>query len=265
MFYEFRALLIATAISFGDSSAQARSTFDGLWVDELKTQMGEAGFDTYLVSNGIYRCESCKPPRKYPADRKMRPVDDDPSVISESVIIAGPSTIITRIVDHEMTRETTMTVAPDDKTATYVSLDKWPGRAKRLRTEYVARRVAPAPAGAHAVSGSWRGLRYVEVPEEYRSVKLKEAHGQFTRSNFRHGHYTAKIGGPPVLVTGDGKDVYKAIVRAPDARTRVETISLDEKPLVERTYRSSADGKPMVTTVRDSQDGSVFSTISHRK
>lgn len=260
-----RLLVVAAALTLTGTFAKAAGPFDGLWVDDLKTQMGEAGFDTYLVANGIYKCQSCSPPRNYPADGKMRLVAGDPSVISESVVIAGPRTIITRIVDHEMTRETTMTVAADGRTARYVSLDTWPRRTKRLRTEYVARRVAPRPAGAQAVSGSWLGVCYVQVPEEYRSVHLSEAKGQFTRSNFRHGHYTAKIGGPAAPVTGDGKNIYKAVVRAPDARTRIETILLNDKPLVERTYRLAADGKTMVTTVRDVNDGSVFTTRSHRK
>jgi hypothetical protein len=164
-----------------------------------------------------------------------------------------------------MTRETTMTVAANGQSATYVSLDKWPGLMERLRTEYVAKRVGSAPAGAHAVSGSWLGLRYLEVPVEYRSVELKEANGYFARSNFRHGRYTAKIGGLAAPVTGDGKNIYKALVRAPDARTRVETLLLNGKPVVERTYRLSADGTFMVTTVRDPKDGSEYSATSHRK
>jgi hypothetical protein len=257
--------IFALAVTLAGASAHAASLFDGLWVADLKTEIGQAGFDTYLVANGVYKCESCHPPRDYPADGKMRPVPGDASVISEGVTIAGPRTIITRIVDHEMTRETTMRVAPNGQTATYVSLDKWPGHERRLRTEYVAKRVAPAPAGAHAVSGSWLGLRYVAVPEQYRSVRLKEEDGQFTRIDFRHGRYTAKIGGQPVPVTGDGKNIFRAVVRAPDARTRIETISLDGKPLVERTYRLSADGESMVTTVRDPEDGSTFTTTSHRR
>jgi hypothetical protein len=157
-----------------------------------------------------------------------------------------------------------MTVAPDGKTATYVSLDEWPGHSTPLRTEYLAKRVAPVPAGALAVSGSWQGLRYVRVPVEYRSVVLNESHGQFTRSDFVHGHYTATIGGPAVPVTGDGKDILKAQVSAPDVRTRVETLLLNGKAVRTITYRLSADGKSMVTTVRDPKDGSVFTTTSHR-
>lgn len=260
-----RPAILAATLAISSASAHAAAPFDGLWVADLKTQMGQAGFDRYLVENGIYKCESCQPPRSYPADGKMRPVPGDASVISEGATIAGTRTIVTRILDHEMMRQTTMTVAPDGQSATYVSLDKWPGRAELLTTEYLAKRMAPAPAGTHPVSGSWLGLRYVAVPEEYRSVRLKEANGQFTRIDFRHGRYSAKFGGPPVPVTGDGKNIFKAAVRAPDARTRIETISLNGKPLVERTYRISTDGKSLVTIVRDPSDGSVFTTTSHRR
>jgi hypothetical protein len=260
-----RAVIFAMALALLAAGAQAASPFDGRWVDDLKTQMGQAGFDKYLLANGLYKCESCSPPRSYPPDGRMRPVPGDSSVISESVAVAGPRAIVIRTVSQQMTRETRMTVSPDDKMATYVSMDTWPRRAKRLRTEYLAKRIASGPAGAHAVSGSWQGVAYVQVPEEYRSVELKEAHGRFTRSNFRHGHYTARIGGPAVPITGDGRNLYKAAVRAPNARTRVETILLGDKPLVERTYTVSADGKSMVTTVRDPSGGSVFSTTAHRK
>jgi hypothetical protein len=260
-----KALILAAALALAGTSAQAASRFDGRWVDDLKTQMGQAGFDTYLVAGGMFECTSCQPPRRYPADGKMRPVPGDTSVISESAAIGGPRTLVTRVVDHEMIRETTMTVAPDDRTATYVALDTWPGRTKRLRTEYVANRIAPAPAGAHPVSGSWRGVAYREVPEEYRSVQLRERNGLFTRSNFRHGHYTARIGGPPVPVSGDGRNIFKATVRAPDRRSRVETILLKGKPIVERTYALSADGGSMTTTVRDPGGGQPYTTISHRK
>ena len=41
------------------------SPFHGLWIDDLKTQMGKAGFDDYLITNGTYRCASCTPPRSY--------------------------------------------------------------------------------------------------------------------------------------------------------------------------------------------------------
>jgi hypothetical protein len=254
----------AIALAAAGVSAEAQNPFDGLWVDDLKTQMGQAGFDKYLVANGNYRCDSCTPVRSYPADGKLRPVAGASSPVSESVRIAGPRTIVTRIVDKEMTRVTTMTVAPDGKSATYVSLDQWPGRAGRLRTEYIAKRMAPAPAGAHSVSGSWRGLRYIEVPVQYRSVQLREQSGKFSRSDYRYGRYTAPIGGPPVRITGDGRNIFEATVRAPDARTRVETVLLKGKPVEVTTYRLSADGKSLVTAVGTPKSDSPFTATAHR-
>jgi hypothetical protein len=256
----------AALILLGASrAAPAASPFDGTWVDDLKTQMGEAGFDTYLVANGVYTCNSCQPPRSYPADGKMRPVRGDVSVLSESAAVAGQRTLVTRVVDHEMTRETTMTVAPDGTSATYVSLDAWPGRTRRLRTEYRAARVARAPPGTHPVSGSWRGVGYVAVPEEYRSVTLYEAAGLFTRSNFRHGRYTARIDGAAAPITGDGKNIYQATVRAPNPRSRIETILLRGKAVLERTYTLSPDSGALTTTVRSPDGGKPFSTVAHRK
>jgi hypothetical protein len=256
---------IAVLLSMARTSASAASPFNGHWVDDLKTQTGAAGSDVYLVADGIYRCESCSPPRAYPADGQARAVPGDRSAISESVRIVDPHTIVTRIVGPDMTRETTMTVAPDGRTAHYVSLDKWPTLPSLLRTDYLAKRMAPAPAGSHAVSGAWLGVAYVAVPEEYRSVDLNESGSRFSRSNFRHGHYSAEIGGPAVPVVGDGRGIYKAMIKAPDAHTRTESILLNGKVVVERTFTLAPDGGSMETAVRDPSDGQVFRTISHRK
>src|SRR5579884_1469217 len=134
-----RVLSFVIALSMGAVAAHAASPFDGHWVDDLNTQTGQAGYDDYLVANGYYTCRSCRPPRHYRADGKMRPVPGDVSVISEGVAITGPRTIVTHIIDHEMSRETTMTVARDNRTALYVALDKWPNYPKLLRTEYIAK------------------------------------------------------------------------------------------------------------------------------
>jgi hypothetical protein len=175
-----RTAILAAMLTAGAGSAWAASPFDGHWVDDLKTQIVADHADVYLVKDGAYRCDSCEPRRAYPADGHPRPVPGDASVISESVRVAGPHAIVTRIVETDMVRETTMTVAADDKTATYVALDRWPSVKAPLRTEYLARRVAPTPAGSHPVSGSWLGVRYVEVPEAYRSIDLKDTDAAFS-------------------------------------------------------------------------------------
>ena len=58
-----KALVLAGAFALVGARAEARSPFDDLWVAALDTQMGQAGFDDYLVADGIYKCQSCRPPR----------------------------------------------------------------------------------------------------------------------------------------------------------------------------------------------------------
>lgn len=246
-------------------AACAASPFDGRWVDDLASQISSPQADVYLVAKGLYRCDSCDPPRAYPADGRPHPVPGDDDTVSEAVSISTPAAIVTRNVGHRMVRETTMTVSPNGKTATYVSLDRWPGLPTPLRTEYLARRVAPSPRGAHAVSGSWLGLRYVAVPVEYRSVELTDAGDHLTRASFRRGRYTATYGGPAVPIEGAEIPGLSAQVRKPDDRTIVETVLVEGKPTTERTYRLSPDGRSMTTVVRNLANNQVFEITSHRQ
>jgi hypothetical protein len=258
-----RVLIISAFVTLAAGAARA-GAFDGKWVDDLDTQINAAHADVYLVSDGSYRCDSCAPHRAYAADGRARPVPGDPDTMSESVSITGPRTIVTRNVGRTMVRETTMTVSADDRTATYVALDRWHGLPAPLRTEYLARRVAPSPRGAHPVSGSWLGLRYLEVPEEYRSIELKETGDQLTRYSFRRGRYTATYGGAAAPIRDAELEGLSAMVRKPDDRTIIETVLVQGKPTTERTYRLSTDGRSMETAVKNLVNGEVFRITSHR-
>jgi hypothetical protein len=257
--------IAAVLLTISAGSASAASPFDGRWVDDLATQINAEHADVYLVSDGIYRCASCDPPRSYPADGRPRPVPGDAETVSESVSIAGPTRIVTRNVGRRMIRETTMTVSADDKTATYVSLDTWPGVATPLRTEYLARRVAPAAPVAHPVSGSWLGVRYVEVPVEYRSIELRDEGGRLSRSSFRRGRYTAVYGGPTVPIKDAEFEGLSAKVRKPDDQTIVETVLVGGNPTTERTYRLLPGGRTMETVVKNLGNGEIFRITSHRQ
>lgn len=54
MLMSVRAAIVSIALAVVPASAEAASPFDGLWVADLKTQMGQAGYDSYLVQNGVY-------------------------------------------------------------------------------------------------------------------------------------------------------------------------------------------------------------------
>jgi hypothetical protein len=254
-------LLAALAVP---AAARANSPFDGQWVADLDTQSG-LPTDVYRVANGTYRCDSCTPPRAYPADGRPHSIPGDPQVAWESVTIAGPRTIVTRIEGPTLSRVTTMTVAPDDRTATYTTNDRRPGVKGPLRTVYVARRAAPAPAGAHRVSGTWQGVRYVAVPEQVRTTGL---HVDGDRLTYRHplGYtFTATFGGGFVPVHGPYKTPVLAAVRQVDSRTIEETRKSDGRIVLVRTYAVSADGRSLAIASTDPATGRTFRITAHRR
>lgn len=243
----------------------ASSPFNGKWVADLATQKEPDHVDIYLVANGQYRCDSCDPRRAYPADGVARPVGD-PGVSAESVTISGPRSITTHMVEADMVRDVTMTVDADDRTATYVGLDRWPHVDKPLRTVFKAQRIRPAPRGAHPVSGSWKAIGYTEVPVQYRTVELKLKGDRVTIRAFRGGTITAQFGGPAAPIEGTSDDKYRATVKRIDANSFTESIlAPDGHVVTERIYTLSSDGQSMQRVTRDLDSHETFSSTYYRK
>lgn len=245
------------------ASAQANSPFDGVWVADLDTQSGLAS-DVYLVKDGNYSCATCEPPRSYRADGKPHPVPGDPDVISESVSITGPRTIVTHIVGPPLDRTTTMTVAADDQTATYVSLDHRPGIPGVLRTVYLARRTAPALTGTHPVSGTWQGVRYVEVPPEVRTTVLRITGDRFSYSTPLGSSFTAHIGSGFVPLTSEGNAGTTVSVRRPGQRQIEERMMQGGQVVAIRTFTIAPDGRTLEIATTDPSRGTTFRAISRR-
>jgi hypothetical protein len=238
--------------------------FTGTWVADLDSQSGLTK-DVYLVANGAYSCDSCMPRRHYPADGRLHRIVGDPEVNFESVTVAGPRTIVTRLLEKAMTRTTTMTVSPDNRTATYVSIDHRPGITQPLKTVYLARRVGPAPKGAHPVSGTWQGVAYEVVPELLRTTILREEGGRLTYRVPTGATYTASIGGGFVPLHGLGTEGQDAAVKKIDERTIVETRRRDHKLVMVRTFSLSPDRKILTIVSRYPESHSTFHITAHRK
>jgi hypothetical protein len=257
-----RLPLVAIALSI--AAPALAGPFTGTWVAELDSQAG-LGKDIYLVSHGRYSCESCTPQRHYRADGRLHRIVGDPDVNFESVTVTGPRTIVTRLIEAAMTRTTTMTVSPDSRRATYVSIDRRPGITQPLKTVYLARRVGSPPARAHPVSGIWQGVAYQSVPELVRTIRLRDEDDSFTYRVPIGATYTARVGGGPAPLHGAGTEGQQASVKRVDDRTIVETRTRDGKVFMTRTFTLSADGKTLTTWSEYPQSHSTFTIRSHRK
>ncbi|MBS0361026.1 MAG: hypothetical protein JSR98_06575 [Proteobacteria bacterium] len=259
------AILLLAATAAGAEAASS-NPFSGKWVADLSTSVEADHTDVYLVMNGQYRCDSCAPRRAYPADGVTRTITGDPGVTAESVSISGPRSITTHMVEPDMIRDVTMTADADDRTATYVALDRWPNMDKPLRTVFKAIRVKPAPRGAHPVSGSWKAVGYTEVPEQYRTVELRQKGDRITIRAFRGGTVTATFGGPPQPIRGTLHDTYQARVKRIDANSFVETVeTLEGHPVTERIFTLSADGQSMERVTKDLDTHETFASTYYRK
>lgn len=253
---------VAAAALLWAAPAAGESLLTGTWVADLESQQG-LPTDIYLVRDGTYSCESCAPPRRYPADGRLRPVPGAANV-SEAVTIVDPRTLSTRIVQPDLVRTTRMRVARDGRTARYVSIDRRRGIRGPLRTEYLATRVAAAPAGAHAVSGSWKGVRYVSVPIQLRTTVLVDGGD---RLGYRSGtgfFYTARYGGAFEPIEGPYDGSLSVAVRKEGANRVVETRRRGGKDVQLRTYTVAPDGQRMEIATTDLATNTTF-RITARK
>lgn len=256
-------ILVAALPLLAAASATRDHPLTGRWVADLDSQSG-LPTDVYLIANGTYGCESCTPPRRYPADGRLRPVDPSGNV-RESVTIVDSRTISTRIEQPDLRRVTTMRVARNGRTADYLSVDRRVGISGELRTRYVARRTAPGPPGSHAVSGTWQGVRYVSVPEELRTTCLTDTGDTLVYRTGTGFSYRARYDGEFVPIQGpyDGS-VSVALERVSPHRL-VETRRQGARTIQVRTYTVARDGRSMEMASTNTLTGVTFRATARKR
>lgn len=257
------AILVAAATLASPAPAGRNSPFTGIWVADLGSQQG-LPTDAYVVRDGIYSCESCRPARRYPADGRSRAIADDPGV-SEAVTVVDSRTVSTRIVRPDLDRTTRMRVARDGRTATYVSIDRRRGIRGPLRTEYLARRTAPGPAGSHAVSGTWQGVRYVSVPVQLRTTILSDRGDRLSHRTGAGYSYTARYGGPFVPISGPYDGSLSVSVRRAGPNRLVEARRRGGEDVQLRTYTVARGGQRMEVATTDLATNTTFRITARRQ
>ncbi|HEX8307743.1 MAG TPA: hypothetical protein VF645_04920 [Allosphingosinicella sp.] len=257
------SLVAAAAALVSAAPDSGASPLTGTWVADLGSQQG-LPTDVYVVSGGTYSCDSCQPRRRYPADGRLRSVPGAPGT-SESVAIVDSRTISTHIVQPGLVRTTRMRVSSDGRTARYVSIDRRTGIKGPLRTEYVAQRTASGPAGAHAVSGTWRGVRYASVPVALRTTILSDGGDGLGYRTGTGYSYDARYGGGFVPILGPYDGGLSVSVRKVDPYRVVETRRRGSVDVQLRTYTVARDGRRMEIATTDAATGATFKVTARRR
>ena len=174
---------------------------NGTWKTDLASIKIDAKPDQLLLKDGQFSCSTCTPPIAVAADGAFHPVDR-PYADHMSVKVDD---------DHNVTRtnqkggKTTyvqkFNVSPDGNTLTVNFTDT--SGTKPVTGTYKETRAAPAPAGAHAISGSWKGQPPTNVSDEGLTVTFAADSDMLHLSTPAGQSYDAKLDGTETPIKGD--------------------------------------------------------------
>jgi hypothetical protein len=236
------ALLLVPAAAF------ASSAFDGTWkarVDSLKVT-GKP--DVFVIADGMYTCTSCSPQIKVKADGTDQKVSGHDYYDSVAVKIVDPHTVeITNKRAGKVVGTNSLAVSGDGAILEGKFTDY--NGAKPATGSYTEKRVAAAPTGAHAVSGSWQQNSLSEGNDALTVVSYKMGSDGLTMQSNGQS-YDAKFDGKEYPIAGDPGHTSVTLKKV-DANTVEETDHRGGKVTDEIRLATSKDGKTLEVTDKD--------------
>jgi hypothetical protein len=237
----------------GTASASAGG-LDGTWKADLATVQVDSKPDQFMLKDGKFSCSTCTPPLDVAADGAFHPVTGRPYADNISVKVDDDHNVTeTAKKGDKVTDETKYKVSDDGKTLTVDFKDD--SGAKTVDGSLTETRVGTAPAGAHALSGSWKLAKYDNVSDEGTTVTFKLDGDTLHMSNPTGQSYDAKIGGPEVPVQGDIGKTMASVTKTGDNAWR-ETDKRDGKTI--SMMDMTLDGDVIHVVSHNERDGSTM-------
>jgi hypothetical protein len=253
--------IVTTALLLVPVAAFASSAFDGTWKGRVDSMKVSGKPDVFAIADGMYTCSSCDPQIKIKAD------GTDQKVTGHDYY----DTVAVKIVDAKTAERTnkragkvvstgTITVSADGATLSGKFTD-YTGD-KPASGAYTEKRVAAAPAGAHATSGSWQQDKMSSGNDALMTVSYTMTADQFSmKSNGQS--YSAKFDGKEYPVEGDPGHTMVSLKRI-DANTVLETDKRAGRVTDEVRLAAAKDGKTLEMTDKDVVRGQT-STLTLEK
>jgi len=227
----------------------------GTWKADLSTVQIDSKPDTFLLKDGKFTCSTCTPPLEVAADGAMHPMTGRPYADAVSVKVVDDHTVARAAQKGgKETGSSTMKVSPDGNTLTVNWKDSSTPNVPPVTGEFTETRVAAAPAGAHAVSGSWKANKISSVSDDA-LTETYTVDGDTVTMKSAGQSYTAKLGGPEVPMQGDIGGTTVNVSKVGDNGIR-ETFHRDGKVVSETTSTLGGDGK-LGVVVEDKRSGST--------
>jgi len=217
-------------------ASHSQSLFDGTWVVvSSKTENEKPKPISFLVVDGVYRSAD----RVLKADGKDHEVPVTGYWDTVSVLIVDEHTVevTSKKAGKAMFTETD-TVSEDGNTLTQVVRDMT--ECKTLTFENLYKRVAPAPPGAHVLSGTWQVFK--QSAKEQVSITYKCTSDGFSAVTSLGEGFDAKFDGKFYLMEDDPARTMVAVKRI-NANTVEMTNQRDRKIVFVVRLEVTPDGK----------------------
>ncbi len=243
----FGFMLLASGVLF------AQSPFDGTWMTKLDTAKLPTTPDKYELNNNTYECLTCVPKVSVKADGTDQKVTGHPYFDTVAVKVVNASSVeIIEKKDGKVMYTDTETVSSDGNALN----DKFSDTTgtQPVTGEATSKRVAPGPAGAHAVSGSWRTEKINSVSNNGLTVTYHAAGDGLKMSDLNGNSYDAKFDGNDYPIQGDPGHTMVSLKRIGDD-TIEETDKREGKVVGISRMTVSKDGKSIQVEYTDKQRG----------
>jgi hypothetical protein len=250
-----------TALLLVPAAALASSAFDGTWKGRVESMKFTGKPDVVVVADGMYSCSSCVPEIRIRADGTDQKVTGHEYYDTVAVKIVDARTIErTNKLAGKVTGTSSATVSADGSTLSGKFTD-YTG-AKPATGGFTEKRVAAAPAGSHASSGSWQADKMTEANDALSIVTYEMGRDHFSMSSNGQS-YKANFDGKDYPIEGDPGHTMVSLKRV-DANTVVETDKRGGKVTDEIRIAAAKDGKTIEVTDKDVIHGQT-STITLEK
>lgn len=231
----------------------AQSGFDGTWKVDLNSAM-PTKTNVWLLQNGTYKCTSCNPMIDVKADGQDQQVTGQPF-----------DTISVKIIDHLTVKEVEKKngqIVSDENFTVSSTGDTATDEFANWKISMV--RLAKAPPGSHALSGSWKPSKMESISDEELLITYKIEGDILSMSRPTRESYTAKLDGTDAPYKGN-PDTNGVSVRRIDKSTIEETDKLNGKVLSVTRMTVSLDGKSMTVSSKDAQDGTTNQVLMRKE
>ncbi|MBV9343549.1 MAG: hypothetical protein JO341_02270 [Gammaproteobacteria bacterium] len=240
--------VLVSALLLLPAAALAGSNFDGTWKTRLNSMKVTGKPDTFALQDGMYTCSSCVPEIKVKADGTDQKVSGHPYYDTIAVKVVSPTSIeVTEKKNGKLLNRSVYTLAADGKSFSGTFHDH--SGAQEATGTFTEKRVAAAPAGAHAISGSWQPDQLGEGNDALRTVRYRMTDEQMSMQ-WNGQSYEAKFDGQEYPVKNDPGGTKVSLKRV-DANTVEETDHRDGKVTDKIHMAAAADGKTIEVTDKD--------------